>query len=282
MFATDHYFHIGSDHLTNGKPCQDYALSGICGSNAYAIVSDGCSTGRHTDVGSRILTFATAQAMLELPARYSGMELEPHHVSSVQQGQMFNSMLTLGLSRDDMLATCVCAYLTPRGGFVHLQGDGVVALRSANGETHIFRYDWADNMPLYAAYAVDNYGAFIRGHGGEIGAKKLIEQHWVFNPDGSREELPGHEHTLAEGIRGVTIPLAIHDLGLVAVFTDGVTQIEGVDWKEAVREALAFKTVAGEFVKRRMIRLVSDRRRTGKGPVDDIACAVIRVVNQEE
>lgn len=51
---TNSFYQIGRDH----KVCEDYA---ICGMEPfpYTILSDGCSTGKHTDVGSRILVSMT-------------------------------------------------------------------------------------------------------------------------------------------------------------------------------------------------------------------------------
>ena len=62
-FYVDDYFHIGQMHLGSGKPCQDYSFSGIIDEGAFAIVSDGCSTGRHTDVGARIIVLSTVNAI---------------------------------------------------------------------------------------------------------------------------------------------------------------------------------------------------------------------------
>ena len=62
---TDHYFHIGDTHLTAGKPCQDYAISSVDNNAAFAVVSDGCSTGGDTDIGSRIIALSTITALRE-------------------------------------------------------------------------------------------------------------------------------------------------------------------------------------------------------------------------
>lgn len=65
-YKTNHAFHIGAQHLSLGKPCQDYAVSGsINDTTAYAIVSDGCSSGGETDIGARIVALATKRALEE-------------------------------------------------------------------------------------------------------------------------------------------------------------------------------------------------------------------------
>ncbi len=64
-FHTDHHFIIGHGHLADGKPCQDYTLSGLVGGGAYAVVSDGCSSAGQTDIGSRIIAITTGNAIIE-------------------------------------------------------------------------------------------------------------------------------------------------------------------------------------------------------------------------
>ena len=50
---------------------------------------------------------------------------------------------------------------------------------------------------------------------------------------------------------------------------------------EAVQALTAFKTLGGDFVKRRLIRFDRDSKRNGSGPVDDLAVAVIAVEHEE-
>lgn len=259
-------------------PCQDYALSGLCGDTAYAVVSDGCSTGGHTDVGARLVALTTIQAIRETWVN-RGDSICPEHVSAVQSNGLFDNMRTLGLSRNDMLATCVYAYLSPATSFVHLQGDGVVAVRWRDGSLWMFRYEWESNTPFYPAYAIDGRNEFVRSHGGDIAALRVARTTCIVDSAGFPFSLAAQQYTLEQGIRGITVTLDgdIDDIDLVAVFTDGVTQISGVDWRDAVQSLLAFKSTGGEFAKRRMIRYVNDLRRDGGGPTDDIAYAVVRV-----
>ena len=62
-YTTDSVFAIGASHVATGKACQDYTLSRASDTYAYAIVSDGCSSGGMTDVGARVLALATATAI---------------------------------------------------------------------------------------------------------------------------------------------------------------------------------------------------------------------------
>ena len=242
-FYTDHYFHIGSAHYSSGKPCQDYALSGSNETLACAIVSDGCSTGRHTDVGSRVLTLSTLQAIRD-HARASGGSLNTAVVSitSRQQQIIGTARLILGLERVDMLATCGYVYLTQHGGFAHVQGDGVVALKYRDGKILMSRLEWADNTPFYPSYG-DDLNRFVEAHGGNLDAVRLTATTVIQNPDGSCVEVNSKGYTLRQGLEGMLFDISEHDLEqieFIAVFSDGVTQIDGVDWKKEVSNFLSF------------------------------------------
>jgi len=284
-FATDSHFLIGYAHLTGGKPCQDFALTGVEGAAAYAIVSDGCSTGGLTDVGSRVLVLSTASAIRE---HWSTNRIVGDNTSleiGVRQKLVIvASKQTLGLKTDDMLATCVYSYISPEGGYFHLQGDGVVALRFTDGSTILHRYEWANNTPLYPAYADDNFRRFIAAHSDDLEAHLLTCERWE-HLNSKFNQLDGVSYTLSEGIRGITITLnaeMVKNLDLIAIFSDGVSQVENIDWKDAVLQLLAFKSTEGEFAKRRLNRFVKDAMKAGRGPIDDIAYAVIRLVKEKE
>lgn len=285
-FYTDHYFQIGSAHYSHGKPCQDYSRSGSNELIACAIVSDGCSTGGHTDVGSRVLTLSTFQAIRD-HAKASGGALDTAVVSitSRQQQIIGTARLMLGLERVDMLATCGYAYLTKHGGFVHIQGDGVIGLKYRDGRIKMSRYEWADNTPFYPSYGEGGIEKFVGAHGGDLEAKRLSCSTVIREPLGSYTEESSQEFTLREGLEGVVTKISqeeLNEVEFVAVFSDGVTQIENVSWRDAVSAFLSFKNTGGEFAKRRMIRGIKDMQQSGKGPADDISYAVVRIDNAEE
>ena len=292
-FSTDHYFHIGSAHYQSGKPCQDYALSGVYGSVACAVVSDGCSTGRHTDVGSRVLTLSTLQAIRDHARASSGaLNTAVVSITSRQQQILSTTRIILGLERSDMLATCGYVYLTPSGGFVHVQGDGVVVLKFRNKKIKMFRYEWQDNTPFYPSYGDGDLERFVAVHGGDWNAVRLQCTSVVRDVDGSYAEEDKKGFTLREGLEGIALNISREELGeleFVGVFTDGITQIGepndssgSLDWREAVREFMAFKTLTGEFAKRRMIRGIKTLAGAGSGPIDDISYAVVRIESVAE
>ena len=277
----DHYFSIGHVHLTGGKPCQDYALSGVYENSAFAIVSDGCSTGGQTDVGARVTALSTSEAIKRHLA--FGKELSvTDAVAKINMWQMAaisGARNILGLEAKDMLATCIYACVTPEGGYLNIQGDGVVAVKDLWGNIYMSRVEWAENTPFYPAYIEGGLDNFISAHGGDLSAKRVKKENFRRMNDGREIEIGTEDFSLAEGLRGVSLffdPPKMKDIAFIALFSDGVAQIDGMDWKDAVYEFMSFKNFAGVFAKRRMIRGIKNSQKTSRGPMDDIAYAVIR------
>jgi hypothetical protein len=285
QLQTDHYFHIGKVHLTGGKPCQDYAISQVYNQAAFAITCDGCSSGGHTDVGARVLALATADALKQYWEVYGTTqpEIAIPEINLNQRLKLASARHVLGLQPNDMLATCLYAYLGPGGGFIHIQGDGVVALKFADQSIQMYSYEWLDNRPFYPAYANGQLNSFIASHGNDLQALRVTEEVWQYTTNQEEKLFSSGQYSLSEGIRGITIEIPSPELLIaprleyIAVFSDGITQIDNVKWQEAVIEFLRFKNTKGEFAKRRMIRGIKNMQKDNKGPLDDIAYAVIRL-----
>jgi hypothetical protein len=274
LFSTDHYFHIGYPHLTGGKPCQDYAISGVHGGIAYAIVSDGCSTGGHTDVGSRLVALSTAAAIKKFATILPNDRLT-QDVEVRQSAVLAGTQELLGLAVPDLYATCVYACVSEEGGYIALRGDGLVVLKYRDGKSEITRYDWEGNTPYYPVYAsacADK--AFLSAHGNDPNGLRLKEERWVYEQDGERRLVETKQISVRDGMNGILLKIPkekiLDELAFIGVFSDGITQIDGVDCIDAVNEFLAFTNIRGEFVKRRMINAVKSIQKSGHQLLDDV------------
>lgn len=277
MFASDSYFHIGYSHLGSGQPCQDYSLHGELNNQkgSWIVVSDGCSTGGNTDMGARILSFSTSRAIKELLLKGS---IDPWEVREKQKFYMAGIGEALGLSQKDLLATCLWAQLTEGGGSIHVLGDGVVALVKGD-ETHLFKYEWSQNLPLYPVYSSDNFESFVEAHGGDLNSERFTREHWVYTAEGQYLKLEDQKYQLGDALFGSSISVDTGGLDYILLASDGVCQVDGTDWKDVTRELLAFKTTKGSFLKRRAMRFIKESQKVGRGPIDDISCAAIKVTD---
>lgn len=287
--SADHHFSIGHEHVTGGKPCQDHALSMFDDTMACAVISDGCSTAGETDMGARVLTFGAVAAIRAYHARHEenaflsdaneyGVITE---VSAQQRIVLGTVRHALGLARNDMLATCGYAFATREGAVIHLDGDGVITTKFRDGSLSMNRFNWA-RAPFYPQYREESGGAGYMREYEDLLTPALTEECWSFNLSTKDYVLDvTTTHTVTDGMRGITKSLSkeelTDDIDSIAVFTDGVFRVDSTDWKDVVVDLMAFKTTEGVFAKRRMIRALKDFRAKGKGPMDDIAYAVIHV-----
>ncbi|TAI67628.1 protein phosphatase 2C domain-containing protein [Bradyrhizobium sp. Leo170] len=270
-FTADHAFHIGSQHLRGGMPCQDYALSYASDIFGAAVVSDGCSSGGRTDVGARVVAHSTLTSLMEAP-RFNERIVDHY---SHRRDECARSALYL--QPDDLLATCVYVAISGDRAMSRIVGDGVAAGIDRDGRLVMNRIEWAKNMPVYRAYwRTDEYRAFITAHGGMDA--RALSQH-IFAPDCAPSEFIGR-HTVEDGLVGTSIDHDLQMFRFIAVFSDGVTQVDGMDWRDVVTELMSFKSTEGAFVKRRMLRFLRDCLRHGKGPIDDIAMACIHIEHE--
>jgi Protein phosphatase 2C len=272
-YKTNHAFQIGAQHLSLGKPCQDYAVSGsINGTAAYAIVSDGCSSGGETDIGARIVTLATKRA-LEENAHLPGLTAE--RINLVRDAYMETYRRTLGLEHRDMLAT-------PNGILVHVTGDGVVVTQYEL-DTLVHEFSWADNKPYYPAYRLGNIDAgFVAAHQDNPLPLTTTVTYVKSVGMGGLKDGALYEHSAEVGMTGMTLKKLLPEqndefgkLVGISLFSDGLTQVDTYDTLTAAQALTSFKSTAGDFLVRRMNKFLQESRKVGRGPIDDIACATI-------
>lgn len=259
-FSVDSHYLIGHAHYRQGKACQDYAFSRTDGNEAYAVVCDGCSTGGMTDVGARILAHSTASVLRSKGPQDADFPTE-------RRTKMAQAMDSWDLEVNDLLSTCISVKVTPEWATVSIEGDGVIAFMKGS-EATVVKFEWMDNVPWYPARALDksNVERFIKDHGGDLEARRLIAGMGDF--------------TLRHGMQGICWTVnadELENLTGIAIFSDGVDQIEGVGYESIVSELLCFKNTTGEFVKRRLNATVKRAYDSGHKPQDDLAMAVINI-----
>jgi hypothetical protein len=174
--------HLGTGNLLNGKNNQDsyeVVLSDDC---IVALVLDGCGSGRHSEIGSKIGGRLLSQAIVEL-ARSGALStvaspdsaldiMERLRRRTLLQLRQIASSLSIGVCPHDVYENCACDFksfirefflftivgliVTEGNTIVFSIGDGLYAL---NGELHeVGPYE--HNAPPYLAYSFfeNSYG----------------------------------------------------------------------------------------------------------------------------
>ncbi|MEY2665267.1 MAG: hypothetical protein RLZZ480_372 [Candidatus Parcubacteria bacterium] len=275
--VTDHAFHIGEQHLRNGKPCQDYALSGkLSDAVTYAIVSDGCSSGGQTDIGARLVALATERAIRECVQQNI---FAPASINAERDLYIEAYRRTLQLPLDDFLATSLWAIVEKDSLLVSVTGDGAFALIFEN-DTEPLLYDisWDKSAPYYPAYRLGGMNERFKQHHENLTPLTITKSQQVGEGEPS---MTADQHYIEPGMNGLAFTFSRNDdlftsrICGVALFSDGVTQVDETSTSDVIRSLLSFKSTTGQFFTRRMNRFLQDVRKVGRGPLDDIAGAVI-------
>ncbi len=275
--ATDHAFHIGEQHLRNGKPCQDYALSGkLSDTLAYAIVSDGCSSGGQTDIGARLVALATERAIRECVQQNI---FAPASINAERDLYIEAYRRTLQLPLDDFLATSLWAIVQKDSLLLSVTGDGALAVMfDDHTEPLLYDISWDKSAPYYPAYRLGGLNERFKQHHENPTPLTITKNQQV----GEGElNMTADQHYIEPGMSGLEFTFSRNDdlfssrICGVALFSDGVTQVDGISTIDVARALLSFKSTTGQFFTRRMNRFLQNARKVGRGPLDDIAGAVI-------
>lgn len=292
-FNTDSHFVIGHLHIRQNKPCQDHALNGIKdeGSAGMICVSDGCSSGGHTDIGSRVITLSTVRAIQDRNLRVPVSEyMQSLMIASIGTYSLL-SRVSLAITNEDMLATSLYAVMNEHGGYIHMLGDGVCAIKSKDGIVAVVALDWQQNTPYYPIYREDNIDQFIALHKKfDNGEKALRITTYKLLPSGEEQDRSETYYSIDEAINGFVVKISkeeVDNIESIAVFSDGVQDFQSLDGKQVkssqvVHEMMSFKNYTGEFVKRRVSAALKAFGKNGINPNDDFSMAAIHFNDQTE
>lgn len=287
----DHHYEIGTSHAA----CEDYAMSGTRDGLSYAILADGCSSSKDSDVGARLLCHTAKNAMLYLHRQ--GRLKDEHYASEVFPSVLREMVVmkaleiraSLGLAHEAFDATLLAAFCSeghrgdPAWGYIGF-GDGVAVLRYPDGGSRVFRAEYESGAPYYLSYGMSKErDEAYRQTCHESRVNTVTD----FNPDGGRRLLrtdkwePFTDYTFF-----MSHDIAIDSPSQIVLFSDGVASYEHFDEAggrthreciDIVEEAMLYKSVSGEFVKRRMRAMAKSMRTRGYEHYDDVSCAAVHI-----
>lgn len=270
---SDCYFVTGYSHIV----CQDYAAAETPEKTpTFAIVSDGCSSSPHTDIGARILT-RTALRQLKSYSRECLEGMSPYErdectfinpLRVAYHSDVLRGELDLPEGATD--ATLLAAYEAGSEVEVRVWGDGVVAARErGTGKLVVYQIEYPSGAPMYLSYWCDwaRRDRYLQKFGSD---RKVV----IYEPDGFVGEITSRG-------RKMRFPREKYDV--VAVMSDGVHSFkrrvgngfEPIPMLDVVREMMAFKGLSGEFVVRRMKAFIRQATNEGWRWDDDVSMAAI-------
>ncbi|HLK61032.1 MAG TPA: protein phosphatase 2C domain-containing protein [Chthonomonadaceae bacterium] len=262
----DGVFYMGKTHTV----CQDYVLA-RGGERPRVLLADGCSSSPDTDIGARLL--------VRMAAQYDNTG-EACLLDAVVAARIQAALL--GLEDRALDATLLEIRVEGDRWEAGIHGDGVLAWADHNGVIHAFSLTYAAGYPNYPNYLADpaRRAAFLL----QVGNDRRCEEVMLL-PDGEvRSRASFSAPACAPGFRKTG---SLEDTRWVAILSDGIhsfvqTAVDAggpttapVPWTTPLRELLAFKSLNGAFVQRRLQRFLRECEPRRWQHRDDLAVATL-------
>lgn len=246
MISIDSFFKMGKDH----KKCEDYIIHGN-DPFPYVILSDGCSSCLHTDVGARILAHQLKKNLKNISINfYPYIELVLYESRELAK--------SLFLHEECLNCTLLCIFIQEETVYSFIIGDGAVIFKEKEKEVDFLHHSFSNNTPFYISY-------FNK----ELETKKTLKietnnmiQHESFN----------NFYIKKWPINNLEYILLVSD-GLES-FNNGFTDIKFI---ELVKDLTDFKNVNGSFIERKVKRILKNYEKEGFYPSDDISVGGIHL-----
>ena len=254
----DAFFAIGSQHTI----CEDYALAGRNPRQPYIILSDGCSSSEHTDLGVRLLGKSAekliCQTLSSSKPYGTTTEALSHEAFQLSEESLRLAQTctqNLKIPNTCLDATLLFAYPRKNQLIVHMSGDGVMASRSPQGITVVRILNYSSGAPAYLSYRLDPDRQ--NRYSQQYGESYTLETLWL---DADYRLL--RSETIQEtGITPVLFFLDLSEIELLALMSDGVRSFkkdrDSIELPKIIKNLLSFKNTKGAFVTRRARRFIS-------------------------
>lgn len=272
---------IGQAH----EVCQDYARAGVFPAPdvAYAIVADGCSMGKDSDVGARILALQARRRLLSNHFTDWTCPDERARMMALASERAW----TIGISAEEggLDSTLLIATADAHGGrHFTMFGDGVLVWAYPDGRMRIHSVEFPSGYPYYLSYMNNSYRheQFQLVDKGRQIDMVYLEPEPDPNPlKSSRIEPTDSWH--------YTMDIADTEPALMLVMSDGIRAItrpgkagtEEVPLLEVLGRFMQFKSYKGRFIQRRLNRFLKNATKLGWKWHDDISIAGIYIGEEE-
>lgn len=272
-FNADHFYCIGSSHHF----CEDFANASVSEDKekAFAIVSDGCSSAKESQIGAMLLTKSAEQHLYPTRSKDRAYEM----VNLAMQGaNVFRR--TLGVNLEALRATLLTVSVVDDNFRVTTTGDGVVVARHRTNGLEIMEIIYQSGAPFYPIYDLtqNDRERYLKEFPGEytirLHSSGTIKEATVQVDQNNGAITYAYEY-----------PIDQYDL--VGVMSDGVQTFYkescngtsktpvAVPLLEIVNEMFAFKNIQPNFVKRRTQKAFKAFEKLGYNHYDDFSIGVV-------
>jgi len=277
---TDFYLKRGKEHAI----CEDFAATGIISGNGFALVSDGCSSSKEVDFGSRILVHAAKDNLMTLLASGPPFDAIAFAEATIAKaGKAVGCFESLPVSTLD--ATLLLALVRPDRTIdsffaqVCFWGDGLAIVRKKDRVVATM-LRFAGNAPYYLSYSLETSRrqAYLEHQGGRRQILRVTLD--LEGKEISREE---SEECFVDPIVPHHEQFSLETGDSLALVSDGITQFFTAEntpilWEKLAPKFVDFKRPTGVFVRRRMNFFERENSAVGLRHLDDLSVAAITLL----
>jgi len=260
MIYTDTFLEIGSQH----KVCEDYIVT--CETPfPCVILSDGCSSSKNTEMGSRLLCYLAKQFLTYRKNCIANVDYKDMGRWIIHNAEM--TARQLGLKKECLDATLLISFFIDNKIRTFIYGDGVVVFK--RGDTfEITSIEYNNNMPYYLSYLIDeerNQCYYEKKN------QKLLKKTII----GTEEIEKRVAYTFAYDYPTIIeYDLEYNDVFLVC--SDGIESFidhtgKKLDIKDTIKEFTAFKNLKGMYLQRRLNAALKNMKKVDVNHYDDLS-----------
>lgn len=254
-------------------------MAGLVGDQGFALVSDGCSSSKEVDFGSRILVHAARDNLATPPASGASFDAAAFaEATIIKAGKVAGCFAALPLSALD--ATLVLALVRPGNASFQAQvffwGDGAVIVRKKDRVVATL-LGFARNAPCYLSYSLNELrrNAYFEHHGGQRHLERVTQ-----DLNGTPLSRETRQEVMADPLVPYQEQFTLETGDSLALVSDGITQFftpenTPVSWEKLAPKLVEFKTSTGVFLRRRMNFFERENREVGIRHLDDLSVAAI-------
>jgi hypothetical protein len=271
MIYLDSFYTIGKTH----QVCQDYVIHGE-EPVPYVILGDGCSSSPDTDVGARLVVHAAKKAIA-----FSYYSTLMTSLDKFFQEFIKNSLhrvsFELGLNNSNLDSSLIFIYQNTKDPYLIklvMMGDGVIITKMKEDDSSVItKVSYKGEAPYYLSYSMNTfrkeaYTSTINKMFSDSNAK-MIES----IGGGTKLSLAYYDLT--------AIDYELEDIDYIIIASDGLDSFynqetgEKIPLESIVNELTNFKSFKGEFLKRRVKRMLKDYEKRGIFHYDDLSFGII-------
>lgn len=267
MINVDHFLKIGNSH----RICEDYIISGT-DPIPYVILSDGCSSSQHTDIGARILCHKAFNYLYSFLDFLDNINFDRAGVRIIDQAKSVASLIPLPENCLD--ATLIMAYCLDDKVYISVYGDGHILLRDKNTLKH-YSITFSDNAPFYLNYYTNPKREMAFG---QRGNSKIFSESLFVDKE---KKIYGDQVISKREPFTLTLSFKFYDSILIA--SDGLESFNFENCPDAHmwKSLTDFKSLNGKFLLRRARKVINEYEKKGFVHHDDISLGGFVKTNQE-